>query len=131
MAITPEDLLLLAKELAEREEEVSWRSSVSRAYYGIYHKCKSFGDHLPEAPYNSDPKGIHDTFIKKFTMHTGKDEFSRTVRSIGYILGSFKDIRTLADYDITNDFSHSQTQEASRYVENICRKLETLQGISE
>lgn len=129
MAISSQELFELAKELAEREKEVYWRSSVSRAYYSIYHECQSFANQLPEAPYDSFPKGVHDKFIKQFSAYPGNDEFSRTIRAIGYILGNFKDIRALADYKLSDSFEHSRTREAFQYVNNIRIKLEKLSKI--
>ena len=78
------------------------------------------------SPEDADPKGVHDKFIKQFTTYSGSDDFTRTVRAIGYILGSFKDIRTLADYELTDNFEHSRTKEAFQYVNNIRTKLEKL-----
>jgi len=129
MAVSSEDIFFLATELAKQETEVCWRSAVSRAYYCCYHECKVFEEQLPDAPYSSAPKGVHDKFIKQFTTYVGNDDFAKTIRSIGYILGSFKDIRTLADYELAENFEYSRTKEAFQYVNNVRIKLEKLKTL--
>lgn len=131
MAVTSQDFLSLAKELSTRQEEICWRGAVSRAYYCIYHECQFLREKLPEAPYDSDPKGIHDRFIKQFTTYTGNDELSRGIRAIGYILATFKDIRTEADYEIEHSFRQRTVQEAFQYVENIRKKLQQLENLQQ
>ncbi len=129
MAIVTEELLTLARELAEQESEVHWRSAVSRAYYCCYHECRAIAARLPEAPYAAEPKGMHDRIIKQFTTYSGGAQKSRSLRAIGYILAGFKELRTTADYDIAANFSRSTVSEAFQYVDNIRKKLKKLEQL--
>lgn len=123
MAVVSEDFLSLAKELSHHNTEICWRSAVSRAYYCIYHECQPVGNTLPEAPYDSDPKGIHDRFIKKFTAYEEKTPFKMKIRSIGHMLRCLKDMRVEADYEIDHDFRQTSVQEVFQYIEKIRHKL--------
>lgn len=129
MAIGTEDLLMLARELAEQDSEIYWRSAVSRAYYCAYHECQATAVHLPEAPYAADPKGVHDRVIKQFTTSAGNAQKARKLRAIGYVLASIKELRTTADYDIADDFSQTKASEAFQYVDNIRKKLQELEQL--
>lgn len=129
MAISAEDLLVLARELAERDSETHWRSAVSRAYYCAYHECRAIAVNLPEAPYAADPKGAHDRVIKQFTTTAGNNRKARKLRAIGYVLASVKELRTMADYDIADAFSKTRTSEAFQYIDNLRKKLQELERL--
>ncbi len=85
MAINAEDLLELARELADQDGEVYWRSAASRAYYCAFHECQAIAVNLPEAPYVAEPKGAHDRVIKQFTTTEGNARKARKLRAIGYV----------------------------------------------
>ena len=118
MSIAPEELLSNAKILCEGAQEFDWRCAASKAYYAAYHKCKIVGETLPESPYDSQPMGVHDTLIKKFSTQS---DFK--FKSIGFMLREAKRLRNKADYDIDDPFEQWEAKETINWAEKILAKL--------
>lgn len=96
MPITPDDFIKLAKELEKSDQEVAWRASASRAYYGAFHAAR---EAAPESIRNTR-KDAHEKLISWLTGHK-KNEW-RTV--VGVILQQIRDYRKKADYKISENF---------------------------
>jgi len=48
VAVTPDDILVLADNLSLQGNEAAWRSSVSRAYYACFHVARQVGRVQPK-----------------------------------------------------------------------------------
>jgi uncharacterized protein (UPF0332 family) len=99
MSCQPSDILDFAEKLSSSDNEVEWRSSVSRAYYAVYHKANEFKVICPEIHFDSVKGGSHKYLIKRYL-----DLSSPTLaRQIGYILQNMCTQREAADYKL-NDY---------------------------
>ncbi len=91
--IVPADLLELAEQWAEAPTEVAWRSSVSRAYYAVFHEARSLMRQLGfEVPRGE----VAHAYLSLRLSNCGIP----TVEQAGQQLNSLRGDRNRADYDI-------------------------------
>ena len=94
MAITPDELLQTADELAQGNRESDWRNATSRAYYAAYHAC------IPFAFGSASAEPGHREIADRLTRPTA----AMHSRSVGYLLDQCRALRERADYRINADF---------------------------
>jgi uncharacterized protein (UPF0332 family) len=126
MSISPDDLLSLARELANHDNEVYWRDAASRAYYSAFHWCQQISQTLPEPRYDSNVKGIHDYLIKKFQDAGGTHK--NQLKAIAFMLKEARDVRVKADYNVQVSFSKQKTGENIGYAERISQLVGLIQA---
>ncbi|NUM37263.1 MAG: HEPN domain-containing protein [Candidatus Brocadiae bacterium] len=95
--MNPKDFIDTADYLLLDEKEASWRSAVSRSYYGAFLYIR---DALKRLGIKYDPVGIHKSLPKeiKNSQVSGAD-------TIGNMLQDLRDQRTDADYSISLCFN--------------------------
>jgi len=122
MSVTSDDLIAFAKKLIETDRnEVTCRSSTSRAYYAAYHLCQSYADLCPD---NSHLKmGSHERLSDRYALHP-----TRTAKGISYILVSMKRFRNSADYDIDDPFDTSTPVNLIAQYDTLTEKLIEFKG---
>lgn len=105
MSISERDLYELARASHEHaQEEVDYRSAISRAYYAAYHRCVDFHSRLPYG--GKEPRGgnggAHERLIHRLTNPTiaDGDIFARSVE-LGHKLRTLKMRRHIADYQLS------------------------------
>ena len=92
MSFEWKDYVDLAEDLLNRAEESCFRSSVSRAYYGVFcisRNKKNFRNYTPKPGEN-----IHWVVINAYKNSTDRNE-----QNIGRILDKLRRSRNDADYD--------------------------------
>jgi uncharacterized protein (UPF0332 family) len=96
--ITGDDFIQLASRWSLLDGEATWRSSISRAYYGAFHSAQTFlFDDLQIAPPQSG-KNRH-SFVHNALMASGNAQG----RKAGSMLQSLHEHRKNADYDLARD----------------------------
>lgn len=113
MSITPDDLIALAKELENLNQEVAWRSCASRAYYGAFHTARA----LAPDDVRNNKRDAHEKLISWLTAH-GKNNWLTVV---GGLLQDIRDKRTKADYKISEGFAKGNAGIAVHLAEKMCK----------
>ncbi len=102
MAITPDELLRTAEELARGSRESDWRNGASRAYYAAYHAC------IPFAYGTASAEPGHREIARRLTQAAAPV----ASRSAGYLLDQCRELRERADYRISAEFGRDDAQTA-------------------
>ena len=98
--IAPADLIELAEMSAEATTEVAWRSSVSRAYYAVFHEARSL---LHQLGFDV-PRGEQaHAYLSLRLSNCGIP----TIEHAGHQLNSLRGDRNRADYDIDRTIKQS------------------------
>lgn len=112
MSFEWKNYVYLAEELSKRQEEACLRSSMSRAYYGVFciaRNEKWLRDYKPE---KDEEEGIHQKVINKY-----KDSSDVIEQRIGSFLDRLRRLRNIADYDenklINRDFAERSVEGAN------------------
>ena len=91
--IVPTDLLELAEQWADARTEVAWRSSVSRAYYAVFHEARGLMRQLGfEVPRGE----VAHAYLSLRLSNCGVP----LIEHAGHQLNSLRGDRNRADYDI-------------------------------
>ena len=112
MAVSPRDLLQMARQLMSEDKEINYRTAANRAYYSAFHCCRPLAESLPQAP--TRKKGSHDRLIERLKHHPikkvslGRDE---KIRTLGFLWGRCKSLRTRADYRIGGEFNRNKAED--------------------
>ena len=119
MAFDWAEFLTLAKELAQRPEEASLRSAVSRAYYAAFGKARAF----------LQAEGV--SFVSDASDHALVWEaFRSSSDDVRYYIGvdgtGLRNSRNRADYDAEVSDIQARAQRAVRKAEDIFNSLERL-----
>lgn len=101
MAITPDDLLRTADELAQGDRE---SDLAKRAYYAAYHAC------IPFAFGSESAQPGHREIADMLTRPAA----AMQSRSVGYLLAQCRALRERADYRISADFLRGEVNTALR-----------------
>lgn len=117
MSVSPEDFLCLSKKLCDSQEEIDFRSAISRSYYGAYH-CAVITAHRLELP---EPKrsdvGMHVQLISRF------EGSGPGLKRIARRLKDLKRLRAMADYQLSEHVSCEDARlsflESSRLTDNL------------
>ena len=109
MAITPDALLQVAREMAAGTREVDWRSAASRAYYAAYHRC------IPFAYGRASASPGHTQMIADLT-HRKAETISRRA---GFLLRHCKGLRGQADYGLGSTFQRDDAHSALKSTDRI------------
>ncbi len=98
MCVSPRAFFDLATELLKRDSEASWRSAISRAYYSLFHECRTLLAKLGFVMRQSDQ--AHTSISRRLTQ----SGVARLLR-LGQLLQEMKRVRNAADYDLTQALS--------------------------
>lgn len=126
MAIEAHDLLRLANTYgAQASDEASRRSTISRAYYASYHRCRRWEKTLPERGRARTPGGVHDRLIQRLRYPNAQCDEEQKERSIAVskLLEASFDRRISADYELWKCIDEKtviQQLEATRQVFEQC-----------
>ena len=113
------DYLSLAENLSKSDDEASLRSSVSRAYYAVYHAALQKARALGTPPDGQS----HASLWKFYRSGPGARSWFRRVRETGR---SLQEQRERADYEIETADDWRATSESA--VEDARKLIEDLQG---
>lgn len=105
MAITSADFLRISEELIENSDEIYYRTSASRAYYGIFHICQQLAAQLPGE--ENPGEGSHQRIIKKLKKNPGNEK----IRTIGNLMDQMRLLRVRADYRLNFHFGKSLAEQ--------------------
>ncbi len=88
--------LVLAEDLASRDEEAARRSAVSRAYYGAFNPARRWVEENLEP---IDNRAAHQQVWRAFRISVRADEGTRTKwETVGELGNSLRLLRNQADY---------------------------------
>lgn len=120
MAVSPEDLLVIAQELMGRDREINYRSAANRAYYSAFHTCLELAASLPRT--HSHGRGAHEKLISRLKNHRVR-RVSRgndiRIRTLGNLPAKAKPLRVHADYRIGEEFGRAKAEELILRAEKI------------
>ena len=111
MAVSPEQLLEAAEELAQGNREVDFRNAASRAYYAAYHRCR------PIAQRNglrSSKRGVHSDVIDALRTSS-----KPALKHLAQMLARGRGLRAKADYNIDEEFRSSEAQTSIRQAQRV------------
>ena len=112
MAVSPNDLLEMARRLLSGNEEIDFRTAANRAYYSSYHFCKPLADSLPRT--RSRKRGSHERLIerlKTLRIRNASRTRDKKFRAFGYFLNIGKPLRVEADYRIDTVFGRAKAEQ--------------------
>ena len=106
MSATPAELLALARSLLSRTFEVEWRASTSRAYYAVHHLGNAACSRLRTSQAVGRFTRPHQQVVQDLSkFRAGDPGIGTRVRTAGILLQQCLDLRTPADYDLSQNFS--------------------------
>lgn len=114
MSIAVGDLLDLAKDLRANSTEVSWRGSISRAYYAAFHQAGDWHQALPsQGMLPGKPGGKHHDLAGQLSNPTlpATDQRRSLSMSMGYMLRDAHRLRVKADYSLNENITASETDQ--------------------
>ncbi|WP_449542311.1 hypothetical protein [Enterobacter ludwigii] len=100
MSIRGTDIIAVAGELIKIDNEASYRSCISRAYYGMYHETLGNCTCVPVFS-GSHHSGLIG-YLTTPSEHKREPYDSRKLKSIGYFLRQQRDARNEADYHLAD-----------------------------
>lgn len=102
--ITPEDFLKLAEKLVSdlNNEEIVYRTAISRAYYYAFHFVRENCGTHPDAMFRYDHTDHQEAV--NFFMRVGR-------RDLASIMRSLRNRRNHADYELTRTITKDQAEE--------------------
>jgi hypothetical protein len=117
MSITSTDLLVFAESLVASADEVALRAAASRAYYAAYHHARDYAhqndiDMLKAPP--EDRAGVHGDLIYTFRSHSSKN-----IKEAAYALQNAKDIRSKADYRLSENLLSNDVKLVIAYAKRV------------
>lgn len=107
----------LAKDLQDSEDEASLRSSISRAYYSVFHEAKTKIEQVN--PYVNIKKGVE-------AHGEVKNYFSRIKPELSDKLEKLRQARNQADYDSLPHISKREASSAIIETEKILKLLKSV-----
>ncbi|MFQ2678641.1 HEPN domain-containing protein [Aeromonas caviae] len=129
MSVAPNEILDFAKKCMQFEDETSYRSAISRAYYSTYHQVKSSLDNPP-----GSGGSVHSELINYLSTEAFKREAGLSKRSsiaLSYILQTLKTRRARCDYTLSDTVTKSEAVTAIRDAERVfdtCSEVEQLKA---
>lgn len=120
MSVTPADLLTLATELQAAGTETSDRSSISRAYYALYHRALAWESALPDVgSAGGGAGGSHQQLINRLSQPgTLCPEPQRTAaKKLAAFLRIERDLRHRADYELEVKITSPECRSAIARIE--------------
>lgn len=119
MSFNWKDYFVLAQELLERSEERYLRSSISRAYYGVFCIARDkagLKDYRPN--FRKGDPGVHEKVISTY-----RDSLKREEKLAGRILDKMRRSRNKSDYNgnitLKEDDAKRAIQDASNVLNNL------------
>ncbi|MFG0496536.1 hypothetical protein ACF8MH_04280 [Pseudomonas sp. YQ_13] len=112
MAISHRDLIAIAQHLLAEGSETALRSSMSRAYYGLFHVATEYAELVGVPP----PSALVGTTHSKLGVFyqankTGDKAFQMKMKQVGWALRSLHELRCKADYHLADDISKHDAED--------------------
>ena len=122
MAVSPNQLLEAAQELAEGSREVDFRNAASRAYYAAYHRCRPIAK---RHGLRSSGRGVHGDVIDGLRTAT-----KPKLKQMAQLLARCRGLRVKADDNIDEAFRRSEAQASTRQAQKIFTVADEFEGTS-
>ncbi|MFH1097610.1 MAG: HEPN domain-containing protein [Candidatus Desantisbacteria bacterium] len=106
--------LLLSEELIKRSEEACLRSSISRAYYGVFCIARNKKGYKLHKGSN-----IHSKIIDEY-----KED--KTLQKVGWNLDELRRARNCADYDDSREIKKSMAESMLLLAKQVLKDLESI-----
>jgi hypothetical protein len=133
VAVTGQDFVLFANDCIARGDEIGFRNSVGRAYYGMYHTVLSA---LKNPPYVRGGS-VHQQLISYLKSPESQrlEPYTHTnLKQLAAILNQQKAKRSVADYDLCNNVvNHTFANESllmAQKVQAICTTMQNTASAS-
>lgn len=121
MTIAPKDLLAFSESLVSSTDEVTLRAAASRAYYAAYHHSLYYAIENEIEILKAPPEeraGVHGDLIYTFRLHSAGN-----VKRASHALQSAKDIRSKADYRLSQNLVSNDVKLAIFYTQKVFSEL--------
>jgi len=117
VSVSNDEIYDLCNVLIGQASEVSYRASIGRAYYAVYHEAVKTADRigLKNAPVMN--AGTHERLYSRYSEPGGS--LARLARR----MRDCKRLRAKADYDLDCDVSKEQAQLHARQCQNLLSDL--------
>lgn len=104
MAISHRDLIAIAQQLLAEGSETALRSSMSRAYYGLFHVATEYAELVGEPPPSALVGTTHSKLGVFYQANKSLDKaLQLKMKQVGWALKSLHELRCKADYHIVDD----------------------------
>lgn len=112
MAISHRDLIAIAQHLLSEGSETALRSSMSRAYYGLFHVATQYAELVGVPP----PSAMAGTTHSKLGIFYQKNKIGDKtlqlkMKQVGWALKSLHELRCKADYHLADDISKHDAED--------------------
>jgi uncharacterized protein (UPF0332 family) len=95
LSVSCEDFLSQSKRLCESQDEIDFRSSISRGYYSVYHSASQTAQRLRLPESKRTDVGVHERLISRY------EGLGPGLRKIARRLRDRKRLRAMADYQLS------------------------------
>lgn len=126
MSISGDDLINFAGSCYLSDNEIELRNSISRGYYGMYHKVKSILEHYHESAQSDHSNLI--AYLENKARHKNEPYDTTDLKKLSYILSQEKLSRVAADYHIHENVSKDDAQLSNATRVRFCELLLSLKS---
>lgn len=121
MAISHREFIAIAQHLLAEGSETALRSSMSRAYYGLFHVATEYAELVGEPPPSALAGTTHSKLGVFYQANKAVDKaLQLKMKQVGWALKSLHELRCKADYHIVDDVSKHDAEDClARCVEKM------------
>ncbi|MBI6605161.1 MULTISPECIES: hypothetical protein [Pseudomonas] len=120
MSVSADEFLILGRRLLEGENEIDFRSAVSRGYYSIYHVAQETANRLALPCGVRRDVGAHEQLIARFeTKGPGLKKIARRLRDK-------KRTRCVADYQLGEVVTKDEARLFVAEVERLAQEIDAI-----
>ena len=119
MSVSGDDFIAIADRiLVSEDSEIGWRVAAGRAYYGAFHFCADIVYTHPDTKVDGS-KGSHERVYRAVADLGPKALGSKDLKQLIYMTKNLRDIRTIADYDLSTPFLKESAVQVIKGAKNI------------
>lgn len=120
MSVSADEFLIQGRRLLEGENEIDFRSAVSRGYYSVYHVAQETANRLALPGGVKRDVGAHEHLISRFeTKGPGLKKLARRLRDK-------KRIRCVADYQLDEAVTKDEARLFMAEVERLAQEIDAI-----
>jgi hypothetical protein len=120
--------------LTDSATEIALRCGASRIYYSAYHLCQQYASQYCTPLQEDDKKvgGLHAQLFKRLTENSKKPELDELLRNVAEFAKKMKAIRVQADYTLARDFTKTDADRCSAFldvVKEYCEEVDQVAAV--
>lgn len=123
MSVDHTHFLNSARAMASGGEEMDMRNSISRSYYGVFHRARLAASYCPSIEHLDFGVGVHQKLIEQYKSFDNASPLASKAKSVAYTLQHLKAARVKADYQITDTVTNADLDSHLDYVDLAMERL--------